>query len=196
MPRTLFVIFVLLCIIILFANTKDYNNNNNNNRKLQQQQRNSSNNVIPYLYLPHCKFDENSIRNNATLYELIDKADLVFTGKVSSEINYINNVTIKFSVIIKRLFKNNNGGDNDDDFNKDDQIYVTKLLNHGEGVLCRLSLRPKYTAIFIGRRQRRQRQKQQNIKNIDDDDVITLTFSPVPVTLTNLDRVSEATKGN
>lgn len=169
MRRTLLILDIL-CILILCANTRDHNNN----RKLRRDI------ILPYLYLPRCKFDENSIRNNSTLFELIDKADFVFTGKVSSEINYINNNTIKFSVIVKRLFKNDG-----DYYGKDDEIDVSRVLLNGEGSLCRLSVRPKYTAIFIGR-------KQQKIKDID----VTLTFSPVPVTLTNLDRVSEATKGN
>lgn len=131
------------------------------------------------IYLPRCKYDEHIIKNNDLFLEKIKTAEVVFTGKVTSDVIIINNNTVVFSVVVRRYFKNSIG------LLKNKEVRIAKPLNDGEGVKCRQSLRVKYTAIFVGRKPPR----------IDDIDVV-LDVSPIPVTLNNLDRVSAATKGN
>ncbi|XP_056646265.1 uncharacterized protein LOC130451331 [Diorhabda sublineata] len=129
-------------------------------------------------YLPRCKFDENIFRSNELFAQKIKEAEVVFTGKVTSEVVIINNSTVLFSVIVRRYFKNNVG------LSKNKEVRIVKPLKEGEGVKCRQPLRVKYTAIFVGRKYLRAQ----------DVDVI-LAVPPIPVTLNNLDRVSAATKG-
>ena len=130
------------------------------------------------VFLPRCKYDEHIIKNEAKLQKQIDLANFVFTGKVTSDVQYPNNRTIAFTVFVKRYFKNNAG------LKDNQEVRVLKTLYDGEGVKCRQVLRYRYMAIFIGR-------KPEKLQEAD----VHLTISPVPVTLTNLDRVSAATKG-
>ena len=130
------------------------------------------------VFLPRCKYDEHIIKNEAKLQKQIDLAMFVFTGKVTSAVQYPNNRTIAFTVFVKRYFKNNAG------LKDNQEVRVLKTLYDGEGVKCRQVLRYRYMAIFIGR-------KPEKLQEAD----VHLTISPVPVTLTNLDRVSAATKG-
>lgn len=130
-------------------------------------------------YLPRCKYDDHVIRNNELFSEKIETAQVVFTGKVAGEIVVVNS-TLKFSVVVRRYFKNMLG------LTRNKEVRILKTLNDGEGVKCRQLIRPKYTAIFIGRKL------SQRLQDAD----LVLTISPVPVTLSNLDRVSAATKGN
>ncbi|XP_063914885.1 agrin-like isoform X2 [Zophobas morio] len=129
------------------------------------------------VFLPRCKYDEHIIKNEAKLQKQIDLANFVFTGKVTSDVQYPNNRTIAFTVFVKRYFKNNAG------LKDNQEVRVLKTLYDGEGVKCRQVLRYRYMAIFIGR-------KPEKLQEAD----VHLTISPVPVTLTNLDRVSAATK--
>ncbi|XP_066155435.1 agrin-like isoform X4 [Euwallacea fornicatus] len=129
------------------------------------------------VYLPRCKFNEHILKNDDKFEKEISKADFVFTGKVTNgEIFYKDN-SIIFSVSVRRYFKNTLK------YPKSREVRVLKTLNEGEGVKCRQPIRPKFTAIFIGRK----------LKNFRDTDVF-LAIGPVPVTLYNLDRVSAATK--
>lgn len=131
-----------------------------------------------HIYLPRCRFDEHILKNDEKFNKEIYRSDFVFTGKVSSsEILYRDNA-IMFSVTVRRYFKNTIK------FPKNKEVRILKTLNEGEGVKCRQPIRPKFTAIFIGRR----------LKNSKDADIF-LGIGPVPVTLYNLDRVSAATKG-
>ncbi|CAH1955694.1 unnamed protein product [Acanthoscelides obtectus] len=84
---------------------------------------------------------------------------------------------MKFRVMVRRYFKNVLG------LPKNKEVRVLKISNEGAGAKCRQPVRMKYTAIFVGR-------KAQNIQGVD----VVLIMSPISVTLTNLDRVSEATK--
>ncbi|KYB29572.1 hypothetical protein TcasGA2_TC004706 [Tribolium castaneum] len=128
------------------------------------------------VFLPRCKYDEHIIKSEDKLQKQIDLANFVFTGKVTSDIRFLDNRTIVFSVYVRRYFKNNAG------LSDNQEVRVLKTLYDGEGVKCRQVLRYRYTAIFIGRKPQK----------LDAD--VQLTINPVPVTLTNLDRVTAATK--
>lgn len=132
--------------------------------------------IHPNVYLPRCKFDEGLIKNDARLYEKIQDSRFCFTGKVTNDI-VVTNKTVRFSVVVRRFFKQPDG------FRKD-TVTVSRYLHKDEGVKCRQIIRPKFTAIFIG-------DKPENSENVD----IELNIVPLPVTLTNLDRVSYASKG-
>lgn len=129
------------------------------------------------VFLPRCKYDEHIIKSEDKLQKQIDLANFVFTGKVTSDVQYIDNKTIVFNVYVRRYFKNNAG------LKDNQEVRVLKTLYDGEGVKCRQVLRYRYTAIFIGRKPQKLQADVQ------------LTINPVPVTLTNLDRISAATKG-
>lgn len=133
--------------------------------------------VINRGFLPRCRYDESILKNDALFNEKIENAHVVFTGKITSEIAFKNH-SMDFSVTVRRYFKNLLG------LPKNIEVRVSKFLNEGEGVKCRQPVRVKYTAIFIGR-------KSQSVKDVD----IILSLAPLPVTLSNLDRVSSATKG-
>lgn len=131
-----------------------------------------------YVYLPRCKYDEQILKSDEKLQKEILRSDFVFTGKVTNgEIFYKDNAII-FSVTVRRYFKNTLK------FSKAKEVRILKTLNEGEGVKCRQPIRPKFTAIFVGRK----------LKNLRDADIF-LSIGPVPVTLYNLDKISAATKG-
>lgn len=137
-----------------------------------------NNEILSLRYLPYCKFDENIINNDELLKIAINKAEVVFSGKVSSEIQTgINNKTIIFRVIVKRFFK----GDLQE-FGP--EVTVSKYLHDGEGSKCRQMIRLRYPAIFLAR-------KAINDTNIN----INLTINPVSITLNNLERINAATTG-
>ncbi|CAH1955693.1 unnamed protein product [Acanthoscelides obtectus] len=137
---------------------------------------NHSRRQVSQGYLPRCRFDEHILKNHELFAEKIKGAHVVFTGKVASEV-VVANGTMKFRVMVRRYFKNVLG------LPKNKEVRVLKISNEGEGAKCRQPVRMKYTAIFVGR-------KAQNIQGVD----VVLIMSPISVTLTNLDRVSEATK--
>lgn len=128
-------------------------------------------------YLPHCKFDENIINNNGLLKSAVDESQIVFSGKVSSNVSLsADNRTIVFSVFVKRFFKG--------DLPHEKEVKVLKYLNEGEGTKCRQVIRLRYTAIFLAR------------KNEEDGVAdVKLTINPVSITLNNLERINAATKG-
>lgn len=129
-------------------------------------------------YLPHCKYDQDIIRDDDALNATLGLSDFAFSGKVSSDVRYLSdNKTAVFSVHVKRFFKNSGGL-------SAKEVRVAKTLRDGEGVRCRQVVRFRYSAIFVGR-------KPQGIEEAD----VQLTISPVPVTLSNLDRVDAATRG-
>ncbi|XP_076261775.1 agrin-like isoform X1 [Rhynchophorus ferrugineus] len=128
-------------------------------------------------FMPRCKYDDQLLKNDDQIEKELAKSDFVFTGKVSNaDIVYRDNQII-FGVTVRRYFKNVFH------YSKNQEVRVAKRLNDGEGVKCRLAIRPKFTAIFIGRKIRGP---------LDVD--ISLIVGPVPVTLYNLDRISSATK--
>ncbi|KAF7267011.1 hypothetical protein GWI33_019717 [Rhynchophorus ferrugineus] len=128
-------------------------------------------------FMPRCKYDDQLLKNDDQVEKELAKSDFVFTGKVSNaDIVYRDNQII-FGVTVRRYFKNVFH------YSKNQEVRVAKRLNDGEGVKCRLAIRPKFTAIFIGRKIRGP---------LDVD--ISLIVGPVPVTLYNLDRISSATK--
>lgn len=131
------------------------------------------------LYQPYCKYDQDIIRDDEALTATLRLSDFAFSGKVSSDVRYLSdNKTAVFSVYVKRFFKNSGG------LSAQGEVKVAKTLRDGEGVKCRQVVRFRYSAIFVGR-------KPQGIEEAD----VQLTISPVPVTLSNLDRVDAATRG-
>lgn len=129
-------------------------------------------------FLPRCRYDESILRNDRLFKEKIERAHVVFTGKIISEIALKKNNSMEFSVSVRRYFKNLLG------FPKNIEVRVVKSLKEGEALKCRQPVRVKYTAIFIGR-------KSQAVTGVD----IVLLLAPIPVTLHNLDKVSSITKG-
>lgn len=134
------------------------------------------NDLLTTRYLPYCKYDDNIINNEEQMKIAVNKADVVFSGKVSSDLTlFYNNNTIVFRVIVKRYFKG--------DLNQSDsEVTVRKRLYDGEGIKCRQVIRPRYTAIFLAN------------KSIDTRNVY-LNINPVSITLNNLERINAATKG-
>lgn len=125
-----------------------------------------------HFYLPRCKYDD--FKHDKEIH----KAEFVFTGKVSNaDVVYKEN-EIVFSVVVRRYFKNLFK------IPKTREVRVVKTLIEGEGVKCRIPIRPKFTAIFIGKK----------FRDSEEADIV-LSVGPIPVTLYNLDRVSAATKG-
>ncbi|KAL1493053.1 hypothetical protein ABEB36_011192 [Hypothenemus hampei] len=141
-------------------------------------QYNSRQLIENHVYLPRCRFDEHILKNDDKFGKEIEKADVVFTGKVTNRDVIYKDNAIFFGVSVRRYFKNALK------FPKTKEVRVLKMLNEGEGVKCRQPIRPKFTAIFIGRK----------LKNSKDADIF-LGIGPIPVTLYNLDKVTEATKG-
>lgn len=138
----------------------------------------NDNEISASRYLPYCKFDENIISNDELLKIAVDNSNVVFSGKVSSDLKLLdNNKTISFRVVVKRFFKG-------DLKPFGSEVTVTKSLHHGEGVQCRQVIRLRYTAIFIAH-------KVVNDTNVN----VNLTINPVSITLNNLERINSATKG-
>ncbi|CAH0561782.1 unnamed protein product [Brassicogethes aeneus] len=127
------------------------------------------------IYLPRCKFDENIMKNDDRLFDKIVNSQYVFTGKVTNDVKFENS-TVKFSVSVRRYFKNTGA-------EKKDLVTVIRSVHKDEGVKCRQIIRPKFTAIFIG-----------NNPDFGENIDIELSLSPLPVTLGNLDRVNLAAK--
>lgn len=126
-------------------------------------------------YLPNCRFDQEVIGDDAALNATIALSEYVFSGRVIGDVVQDDEV-ISFAVSVKRYFKDSAGLAAPD-------VRVVKTLRDGEGVKCRQVVRPRFSAIFVGR-------KPQEL--LGD---VQLAISPVPVTLRNLERVDAATKG-
>lgn len=131
-----------------------------------------------HIYLPRCRFNDQILENTDKFEKEVSRSDFVFTGKVTNGDIYYKDNLIIFSVAVRRYFKNALR------YPKTKEVRIIKTLNEGEGVKCRQPIRPKFTAIFIGRR----------LKHSKDADIF-LEIEPVPVTLYNLDRVTAAVKG-
>lgn len=129
----------------------------------------------PNKNLPKCKYEEDVIKSDKLIPYLL-QGDVIFTGKVASSVQNLNN-KIVFDVILQKCFKNSGVLGNKS------VVKVVKLLRDGEGLTCRQAVRKKLTAIFVG-----------IVDNSFLGDV-ELSISPVPITLANLDRVSNASKG-
>ncbi|XP_044765426.1 agrin-like isoform X2 [Coccinella septempunctata] len=125
--------------------------------------------------LPKCKYDEDIIKSDKLIQYLI-RANFIFTGNVASSVQIIDN-KIVFDVTVQKCFKRTGV------FGNDPIVKVVKKLREGEGSTCRLSVRKKLTAIFVGLVD------TSYLGNIE------LSISPVPITLANLDRVSSVVKG-
>ncbi|KAL3289354.1 hypothetical protein HHI36_022790 [Cryptolaemus montrouzieri] len=125
--------------------------------------------------LPKCKYDEDIIEGNK-LFQSLSRAEFIFTGRVVSGIKNFND-SIIFDVFVQRCFKNSVN------LRNNSHVSVLKHLTKEEGLTCRQIVRKKYTAIFVAVAD----------KHFLAD--VELLITPLPVTLTNLDRVSIATKG-
>lgn len=131
-------------------------------------------------HLPYCKYDQEIIKNDSSLKNIVNISEFIFSGKVTSNIELSSdNSTAFFSVLVKRYFKNL--GEVSDGKRV---VRVSKTLRFGEGVECRQVVRLRYSAIFVGR-------KSQGYQDAD----VQLVISPLPISLSNLNRVNSATKG-
>ena len=130
-------------------------------------------------FAPYCKFNAEIINNDNKLSKVVVQSQYVFSGRVTSDVKYINNnKTILFDVFIKRFFKDHG------DIKALKETKVSMDLQEGEGFKCRQVVRFRYTAIFIGNKT----------DGVDDVD-IKLVINPVSITLTNLERINTITKG-
>lgn len=106
-------------------------------------------------------------------------SEFIFSGKVTTNIELsLDNKTAFFNVLVKRYFKHVG------EVSGKRVVRVSKTLRFGEGVECRQVVRFRYSAIFVGR-------KSQGHQEAD----VQLVISPLPISLSNLNRVNSATKG-
>lgn len=135
-------------------------------------------------HLPYCKYDQEIVKNDNSLKNIVNISEYIFSGKITTNVELsADNQTALFSVLVKRYFKYSGDVDGADGGARR-VLRVSKTLRAGEGVECRQVVRFRYSAIFIGR-------KSQGQQEVD----VQLVISPLPISLSNLNRVNSATKG-
>ncbi|XP_065165794.1 agrin-like isoform X2 [Atheta coriaria] len=150
-------------------------------------------------YAPYCKQD--SLENPSALRDAINRADFVFSAKVLGNLERrrvrVDKESVEsvkradgrrkqpillFDVVVKRHFKDPGV------LAGQEILRVGKALRRGEGRRCRQVVRPRYSAVFLGRKPKDAAKHGKLLKDLNID--VFLSADPLPITLANLDRVN------
>lgn len=155
-------------------------------------------------YAPYCKQD--SLENPSALRDAINRADFVFSAKVLGNLERrrvrVDKESVEsvkradgrrkqpillFDVVVKRHFKDPGV------LAGQEILRVGKALRRGEGRRCRQVVRPRYSAVFLGRKPKDAAKHGKLLKDLNID--VFLSADPLPITLANLDRVNSVIEG-